>query len=168
MNLLGAEEMADPAVTSRRLLAGERCCYYPHFDPPFYIASRYADVTDILRRPNDFLSGHGQGPNFTSPVGVVSDAPEHTFFRSLVQEDFLPRSIAALKPRLVEIANELLDKVAGKDTWDIHDDLSFPLPVTIICEIFGIPTDDIAQFKLWSDASVAALSAQDTSPYAAE
>ena len=165
---MGVEEMTDPAVSAKRLLAGERIRYYPHFDPPFYIASRYADVADILRQPEVFLSGHGQGPNFVPPVGVVSDAPQHTYFRSLVQEDFLPRSIAALRPRLQEIADELLDAVADKGEWDIHDDLSFPLPVTIICEIFGIPTDDIAQFKLWSDASVAALSAQDPTPYLAE
>jgi cytochrome P450 len=168
LDLMGPEELSDPSVSARRLLAGERCRYYPKFDPPFYIASRYHDVADILRRPNDFLSGHGQGPNFAPPEGVVSDAPQHTFFRNLVQQDFLPRSIATLKPRLLALANEQLDQVADKPTWDLHDTLAFPLPVSIICEIFGIPTDDIEQFKVWSDAIGAALAAQDPSPYEAE
>ena len=60
LDLMGAQEMADPAVSAKRLLAGERIAYYPHFDPPFYIASRHADVADILRQPEVFLSGHGQ------------------------------------------------------------------------------------------------------------
>ena len=168
LDLMGPEELSDPSISARRLLAGERCRYYPKFDPPFYIASRYHDVADILRRPNDFLSGHGQGPNFAPPEGIVSDAPQHTFFRKLVQQDFLPRSIATLKPRLLALANALLDQVADESCWDLHDTLAFPLPVSIICEIFGIPTDDIEQFKAWSDAIGAALAAQDPSPYEAE
>ncbi len=168
LNLMGPEEMADPAISAQRLLAGHRVRYYPGFEPPFYIVSRYRDVNAVLRDPKRFLSGHGQGPNFVPPSGVVADPPQHTFFRTLVQGDFLPRSISKLRPRLTEIAHALLDAVEDEDVWDLHDNFSFPLPVTIICEIFGIPTDDIAQFKLWSDASVAALSAQDPSRYDAE
>jgi cytochrome P450 len=168
LNLMGPEEMADPAVSARRLLAGPRVRSYAGFEPPFYIVSRYRDVNTILRDPRRFVSGHGQGPNFVPPAGVVSDAPQHSFFRNLVQGDFLPRSISKLRPRLTEIAHELLDAVEAKDVWDLHDHYSFPLPVTIICEIFGIPTHDIEQFKLWSDASIAALSAQHPSLYDSE
>ena len=63
-------------------------------------------------------------------------------------------SIAKLEERLIEIAEDLLDDVTEKDTWDIHDHLSFPLPVIIICEILGIPIDDIHKFKRWADATV--------------
>lgn len=168
LDLMGPEEMADPAVSAQRLHAGDRCRLYEGFEPPFYILSRYQDISDILLDPSRFVSGQGQGPNFVPPIGVVSDPPTHTFFRRLVQDDFKPGAIAKLRPRLEEIAGELLDAVEDKDVWDLHDDLAFPLPVTIICEIFGIPTDDIHQFKLWSDASVAALSAQDPTQYEAE
>ncbi|MBI1178971.1 MAG: cytochrome P450 [Alphaproteobacteria bacterium] len=168
LDLMGAEEMADPAVSAARLLSGDRARLYEGFDPPFYVLSRYRDVSAALLDPARFLSGHGQGPNFVPAIGVVSDPPYHTFFRRLVQDDLKPGAIALLRPRLEAIAEELLDAVEGRDGWDLHDDLAFPLPVTIICEIFGIPTDDIRQFKLWSDASVAALSAQDPTAYAAE
>lgn len=168
LDLMSSDEMTDPALSAQKLLSGPRCRRYELFEPPFFIASRYEDVQRILRDPATFLSGHGQGPNFAPPVGVVSDPPSHTFFRRLLQEDFLPRSIGQLRPRLESIAQDLLDAVADQDVWDLHDDLAFPLPVTIICEIFGIPTDDIGQFKRWSDASVAALSAQDPSAYLAE
>lgn len=168
LDLMSPGEMSDPASSAHKLLAGPRCRRYERFEPPFFIASRYEDVQRILRDPETFLSGHGQGPNFVPPSGVVSDPPSHTFFRRLVQDGFLPRSIGQLRPRLEAIAEDLLDAVAGHEVWDLHDDLAFPLPVTIICEIFGIPTDDIGQFKRWSDASVAALSAQDPTEYLVE
>jgi cytochrome P450 len=168
LDLMSARELADPAVSARTLLAGPACRFYPRFEPPFHILSRYDDVTAVLREPATYLSGHGQGPNFAPPNGLVSDAPMHTWYRELVQRWFTPRAIATLEPRLRAIADELLDAVAARDEWDLHDDLAFPLPVTIICEIFGIPTEDIAQFKRWSDASVAALSAQDPSVWAGE
>ncbi|MCP5182043.1 MAG: cytochrome P450 [Pseudomonadales bacterium] len=168
LDLAGAEEMADPAVSARRLRDLGRCPRYARFDPPFHIVSGYDDVCDVLRDPATFLSGHGQGPNFTPPVGLVSDPPMHTFFRELVQPWFQPRAIAAREPRLRAIAEALLDRVLAQPVWDVHDDLAFPLPVTVICEIFGIPTDDIDQFKRWSDASVAALSSQHPQSYAAD
>jgi cytochrome P450 len=168
LDLMSPAELADPGVSARTLHAGPRCRFYPRFDPPFWILSRYDDVEAVLRDPATFVSGHGQGPNFAPPNGLVSDPPQHTFFRELVQPYFTPRAIAALEPRLAEIAGELLDAVAGRPAWDVHDDLAFPLPVTIICEIFGIPTEDIEQFKRWSDASVAALSSQDPGAYAAD
>ncbi|TDI60219.1 MAG: cytochrome P450 [Alphaproteobacteria bacterium] len=168
LNFLSPEEMADPGVSIQRLYAGDRCQYYELFDPPFYVLSRYEDVNHVLMNPTRFLSGSGQGPNFIEPGGIVSDAPMHTFYRQLVQNDFKPGSISKLQPRLEAIAEELLDAVEGKETWDLHDDFSFPLPVIIICEIFGIPTDDIAQFKMWSDYSVAALSSPDPTQYASE
>jgi len=70
-------------------------------------------------------------------------------------------SISNLEKRLVEIAEELLENVSEKEVWDIHDDLSFPLPVIIICDILGIPTDDIKRFKRWADASVAQMCSED-------
>jgi cytochrome P450 len=168
VNFFSPEEMADPGVSIHRLYAGDRVHRFDAFDPPFFVLSRFEDVNHVLMNPTRFLSGYGQGPNFIEPAGIVSDAPMHTFFRELVQDDFKPGAIKALRPRLEAIAEDLLNAVEGKDVWDLHDDYSFPLPVIIICEIFGIPTDDIDQFKMWSDMSVAALSAQDGSAYQAE
>ena len=52
------------------------------------------------------------------------------------------------------------------EIWDLHDTIAFPLPIRIICEILGIPTDDIWQFKAWSDASVAQLASDNPAQYA--
>jgi len=157
--------MADPSITAAKLLAGDRAYFYDRFDPPFYILSRYDDVNSALLNAATYTEGHGNGPTFQPPLGVLSDAPHHTYIRNLIQPDFVAKKIADLEPRLVQIVHELLDAVAHKPVWDLHDDLSFPLPVIIICEILGIATDDIAKFKRWADASVASMCSEDPTPY---
>jgi len=166
LDLLSPEVMADPASAYRRLYSGAKVYHYPNFNPPFYIAYRYRDVETMLRDPSLFLSGQGQGPNFSQASGVVSDPPDHTFYRSLVQDVFQPAAIAALEPELRGIAEAALGEVAGQETWDLHDTLAFPLPIRIICRLLGIPQDDIWQFKHWSDAAVAALASEDAGQFA--
>ena len=77
-------------------------------------------------------------------------------------------SIKNLERRLEEITNDLLDDINNKEVWDIHDDLSFPLPVIIICEILGIPTNDIKRFKGWADAAVAQMCSEEPETYQKE
>lgn len=166
VDLMSPDELADPSITAAKLLSNKRAYYYDRYNPPFYILSRYDDVNQALLDSDTFLEGSGNGPNFTPALGILSDAPHHTFIRGLIQRDFLARQIEALQPRLEVIVTELLDAVAGKDSWDLHDDLSFPLPVIIICEMLGIPTDDIRRFKVWADASVANMCTEDPEEYA--
>ncbi len=168
VDLLGAEELQDPSITASKLLSQERAYFYDKFDPPFFILSRYEDINGALLDAETFVEGFGNGPNFQPAQGILSDAPHHTFTRGLIQRDFLIKQISDLQPRLEEIVQELLDSVASKKIWDLHDELSFPLPVIIICEILGIPTDDIKKFKRWADASVANMCAEDPSEYAGE
>ena len=168
VDLMSAEELRDPALTAAKLLAQERAYFYEKFDPPFYIFSRYEDVNNALLDAETYIEGYGNGPNFQPPRGILSDAPHHTFTRGLIQRDFLVKKINDLRPRLEAIVQELLDAVADKTIWDLHDELSFPLPVIIICEILGIPTDDIQRFKRWADASVANMCASDPLEYAHE
>src|SRR6056297_1595961 len=100
----------DPSVAYRFLLNEAPVHKYEAFDPPFYTLSRYADVEAALRDVETFSSEFGQGPRFTPPRGMLSDPPQHTFFRSLVQQAFTPRAIAALGDRIDALANELLDE----------------------------------------------------------
>jgi len=168
VDLMSAEELRDPSITAAKLLGQERAYYYEKFDPPFFILSRYEDVNSALLDAETFVEGFGNGPNFSPAQGILSDAPHHTFTRGLIQRDFLVKQINDLQPRLEEIVGELLDAVEQKTTWDLHDELSFPLPVIIICEILGIPTDDITRFKRWADASVANMCSADPYEYADE
>jgi len=161
IDLMSSEELKDPSISAKKLLKSEPAYYYDLYNPPFYILSRYNDVRTALHDPETFMEGLGNGPNFVESNGILSDGKHHTLIRRIVQPNFLMGSIANLEKRLIEIAEELLESVVAKEVWDVHDDLSFPLPVIIICEILGIPTDDIKKFKKWADASVAQMCSED-------
>ncbi len=124
---------------------------------------RYEDCQAILRDAQtwssefpliDAASGQ-EGPPQRSMLG--SDPPAHTRLRGLVNKAFTPRMIQRLEPRMHEIANELLDAALEQGDVDLVQALTYPLPVTVIAEIIGIPAEDRAKFKRWSDAAVANL-----------
>ena len=96
-----------------------------------------------------------EGPPRRSMLGT--DPPAHTRLRSLVTKAFTPRMIQRLEPRMHEIANQLLDAALEEGDVDLVQALSYPLPVTVIAEIIGIPAADRDMFKRWSDEAVASL-----------
>ncbi len=160
------QTLADPASNYQRLHREAPVHYIEDHDPPFYTLSRYADVEAALQDGVTYSSEWGQGPNFTPPMGMLSNPPQHTYYRRLVQPAFTPAAIAALAPRIEALARDLLDNVADKTAFDVHDDYAFPLPVIIISELLGVPEEDIHLFKDWSDASVEAMGAEDPAPWA--
>ncbi len=165
VDLMSPSELENPNISVKKLLSSDPVYYYDLFDPPFYILSRHSDVSSALLDDETFLVGQGNGPNFVESNGILSDGLHHNHIRRIVQPDFLMKSLLNLESRLVEVTESLLDKVKEKDIWDIHDDLSFPLPVIAICEILGIPTDDIHKFKKWADASIAQMCSEDPLEY---
>ncbi|GAC1314658.1 MAG: cytochrome P450 [Chloroflexota bacterium] len=90
---------------------------------------------------------------------LVSDPPHHTRLRGLVQKAFTPRMIDALRPRVVAVVRELLDRIAdrGAETFDIIADLAYPLPVVVIAELLGVPPEDRSTFHHWSSVLAASL-----------
>ena len=160
---LSPAALADPGACWTPLLRDAPVHFYERFDPPFYTLSRHADVKAALLDIATFSSEFGQGPRFTPPGGLLSDPPEHTRFRRIVQRAFKPTSIEALRPRAVRAARELLDLVKGNEL-ELHDDLACPLPVIIIAEMLGVPPAERGQFKRWSDASVEAMGTPDPTP----
>jgi cytochrome P450 len=139
------------------------------FEPPFYTLSRYADVEYALRDIETFSSHFGQGPRFTEPAGMLSDPPQHTQYRKLIQRAFTPKAVAALRPQVVPLASRLVDDIlAGNREFDLHDDLAFPLPVIIIAGMLGVPSEDLEDFKRWSDMQVELMGSEDPSQYVDE
>ena len=163
-----AATLRDHAQGYGRLLADAPVSLFEGYDPPFYILARYEDVEAALRNIEVFSSHQGQGPRYTPPSGMVCDPPLHTLHRGLVQQAFTPGAIRALAPSIEALTTELLDAVADREAFDIHDDFAFPLPVVIISRMLGVPSEDIQQFKHWSDASVEAMGAEDPTPWMAE
>lgn len=99
------------------------------------------------------------------PIGgtmLTRDPPRHDELRSVVEEAFRPRQLRELEPRMRTITHELLDEaLADADgQFDLVEALSYPLPVIVIAELLGVPSDEREQFKRWSDTLV--QSADDT------
>ncbi|MBL1109985.1 cytochrome P450 [Streptomyces sp. 5-8] len=81
-----------------------------------------------------------------------SDPPDHTRLRRLVSKAFTARRVAALRPRIQEITDRLLDAVVPAGRAELVADLALPLPVTVISELLGVPVDDRHDFQRWTDA----------------
>jgi cytochrome P450 len=81
------------------------------------------------------------------------DPPEHTRLRKLVASAFTARRVEALRPRVASIVSELIDAVLDRPLpLDLVAGFSVPLPARVICEMLGVPAEDIGQFHAWSDA----------------
>jgi cytochrome P450 len=128
-----------------------------------WLVFRYADVARVLSEYTTFSSDiqrikHAIGvTGETNPIAssiVRTDPPRHRHLRNLVSQAFTPRMVAQLEPRITSITNELLDRVATAGEMDVVHDLAYPLPVTVIAELLGIPTELREDFKRWSDALV--------------
>ena len=78
------------------------------------------------------------------------DPPDHTRLRGLVGKAFTPRLVEALRPRIVKLADELLDPVQEAGQMDVIANLAYPLPAIVIAELLGVPPEDREQFIRWS------------------
>ena len=126
-----------------------------------WVATRYADVDAILRDQKRFSNDPRRRQRTRAPRSTVDnpggqsmlfvDPPEHTRLRALVNKAFTPQAIAALTPRIQAIVQALLDQIPELSHFDLIDTLAYPLPVIVMAELLGIPSQDRAQFKLWSN-----------------
>lgn len=85
------------------------------------------------------------------------DPPDHTRLRGLVADAFAPRRMDALAPRVQHITDTLLDELAPRGGGDLIASLAYPLPITVICEMLGVPAEDQDDFRAWSGAIIAGL-----------
>ncbi|MFC4469780.1 cytochrome P450 [Streptomyces xiangluensis] len=108
---------------------------------------------------------------------LMSDPPDHTRLRRLVAREFTPRRIESLAPRIQQVTDELLDRMLAVEERraDLIASFAFPLPMTVICELLGVPGLDREAFRRWSNEAVArtspeaeALAYQELSAYLAE
>jgi len=160
------EIIEDPANGHQHLLRECPVHHCEEFDPPFYTLSRYADVEEALRDIETYSSHWGQGPRFTEPAGMLSDPPQHTVYRKLIQQAFTPKAVEALRPQVEALTDSLIDDIlAGPAEFDFHDQFAFPLPVIIIAGMLGVPSSDLEQFKLWSDMQVDIMGSEDPTKY---
>jgi cytochrome P450 len=94
----------------------------------------------------------GSGDEPAAEVPAIMGGPGHARWRRLVGRAFTAKRVTALRPRMEEIAERLVDDmVAGGAPADLTAALGFPLPVFVICDLLGVPADDRDRFAYWSD-----------------
>lgn len=97
---------------------------------------------------------------------LSTDPPDHTRLRRLVSQAFTIPRVESLRPRVVEIATELLDGLRGRREADLIADFGFPLPIRVICELLGVPVADEDRFRSWFRAMIATGPIEETRPRA--
>lgn len=115
------------------------------------------------RNATDFVEPDGEGEGLILDTMLFEDPPRHDELRSVVDDAFAPRAVSELEPRLHELMSDLMDNAlaANDGKMDLVDELAYPFPVVVIAEMLGVPTEDRAQFKEWSESLVAAASDDD-------
>lgn len=82
------------------------------------------------------------------------DDPDHARLRALVHKAFTPRLLNAMQSRIEAISQHLIDAALEKGQMEFINDFAFPLPITVIAEILGVPSRDHAQFRIWSNSLI--------------
>ena len=119
-------------LRDNRLIRGE---IDPEMAPP--------SQQDLVRMQADWL--------------LLKDPPDHTRLRGLVFKAFTPKMVTELRSMIQQVTNSLIDKFQPEGHFDLIADLAYPLPVTVIAEMLGIPEKDQDQFHDWSKALAQSL-----------
>ncbi|HEY9760316.1 MAG TPA: cytochrome P450 [Oculatellaceae cyanobacterium] len=88
---------------------------------------------------------------------LAQDPPQHTRVRKLANKAFTRAEVTEMGRRMEQIIDSLIDKAAITGKMDLISDFALPLPITIICEILGLPAEDHDKFHLWSKDIVLAI-----------
>jgi cytochrome P450 len=92
---------------------------------------------------------------------LVRDPPDHTRLRTLVSKAFTPRLVERLRGRVQGVCDELLDPVPAEGRMELVHAYALPLPLTIIAELLGIPTEDRLRLHAWARTGIGASSGLD-------
>jgi cytochrome P450 len=165
--------MTDPdrLGTYARLRESEpvaRCLFFD--GTPLWLVTRHEDAKMLLSDPRltSDPAKHGRRPvadahgipeeisRYFNGNMLDRDPPEHTRLRGLVSRSFTARRITGLRPHVQRIADRLLDEAAireGRDGQvDLVDVFAGPLPISVLCELLGVPDEDWQQ---WAAAAKA-------------
>src|SRR5580693_4423914 len=140
-----------------------------HPEDDYYVLSRHADVWSAARDHETFSSAQGLTVNYRdleliglrdNPPMVMQDPPVHTEFRKLVSRGFTPRQVQAVQPTVRDFIVERIEKLRANGGGDIVTELFKPLPSMVVAHYLGVPEEDRAQFDGWTQAIVAANTAE--------
>jgi cytochrome P450 len=161
---LGADYFQDPYSVHARLRAQRPVA--PVIMPggmPAWLITGYAEARAALADPRLRKNRPGWQPEDDSIFAVLdrhmlnSDPPDHERLRALVNKAFTVRRVERLRPRIAAITAGLLDDLAAhgsRSEVDLLASFAFPLPITEICELLGVPVADRDEFRTWSASIV--------------
>ena len=140
-------------------------------ETPIWFVTRYVEAQQILADDKHFVLDARSVLTQEELVHVIGeidpqidrmmnnhmlnkDGEDHRRLRSLVSKAFTPKVIQGMRPRIEKIAQDLLDHVVSNGRMELISEYAFPLPITVIAELLGIPLDNQNQFRTWSNAFV--------------
>ncbi|MFF8019754.1 cytochrome P450 [Streptomyces sp. NPDC007896] len=131
---------------------------------PAWLVTRYEDVREALANPllsvdkRHALPGSYQGLSLPPALDanlLNMEAPDHTRIRRLVVRAFTSRRVEQLRTPVRETADRLLDALGPHGSADLIAAYAAPLPITVICDLLGIPGEHRRDFRAWTDVLVA-------------
>ncbi|HLV97994.1 MAG TPA: cytochrome P450 [Ktedonobacterales bacterium] len=136
-----------------------------------YVVSTYREIATLLHDPrisSDFRNCTQTGGRTRTPNAeyqfISLDPPEHDRLRRLAMRHFGPPErpdyVEKLRPEISRIVTALLDRLRGQQQIDLINNFAYPLPVTVICTLLGVPREDEPKFHVWAEALAESLAAQ--------
>jgi cytochrome P450 len=143
-----------PLYSIRGELPNERYWFITHYEDCAAALKNPAIGKDFRKRlPAEMLAQRPpQDPmiEMTNRNMLFVDPPDHTRMRGLVHKAFTPRMIQNLRGRITQLTDELIEKMGEHGEVDLIDQFAYPLPITVIAELLGIPMSDQEQFRQWT------------------
>jgi cytochrome P450 len=184
-DLYGTSFRADPYATFATMRRDDPVFCQPGMDGEtmIWFVTRYEDAAAVLldderfvRDPRLALTPEQLAENPTpAAIEMIEnnmlnrDGEDHRRLRRLVTKAFTPKMVEQLRPRIQAIADELIDRVESRGGMDLAAEYAFPLPITVIAEMLGVPADDQDRFREWSDAVIRpAISEEETERFFAQ
>ena len=170
--LATATTWADPWPMYRALRDHDPVHHVIPVDAPehdYYVLSRHADIFTAARDHQTFSSAQGLTVNYgeldliglaDNPPMVMQDPPAHTEFRKLVARGFTPRQVEAVEPKVRQFVAERVERIRANGGGDIVAELFKPLPSMVVAHYLGVPEQDRDKFDGWTEAIVAANTAE--------
>lgn len=131
---------------------------------PAWLVTRYDDVREALADPRLSLDKRHAAPGTYRGLALPPaldanllnmDPPDHTRIRRLAGRAFTPRRVEQLRTPIRRTADRLLDALGPHGTTDLIASYAAPLPITVICDLLGVPDQHRRDFREWTDALVA-------------
>jgi fatty acid omega-hydroxylase len=126
-----------------------------------YVVSTYREVVALLHDPRVTSDERKRPGAFVGPFEatiITEDPPEHDVDRRRMMRHFgppeCPHMIAGMESEIRRIFGELLDNMKGKTRIDVVDEFAFPGPVTVICNVLGVPHESIPRFHGWIETAL--------------